>query len=93
MVNIAAQAVNANGHFPTLGPGDTTQVFDPDGVCDGVTGLAGTLTIGATLTHNNELHTDTLSGLFFEVAALTGAGNVLCNADAEARGGTGRVGP
>jgi len=76
-----------NDHFPPLGPGDTTTFFDPDGVCDGVTGLAGTFAIGATFMHNGE-DTDTLSGLFFDVASLTGEGNVLCNAD----GGPGGVG-
>ena len=76
-----------NAHFPGLSPSDTTQFFDSDGVCDGVEGLAGTLTIGATFVHN-AADTDTLSGLFFDVAVLTGEGNVLCNAD----GGPGGVG-
>ena len=75
-------------HFPPLGPGDTTQVFDPDGECSGVPGLAGTITIGYPAYQHKPEHTDILSNLVFQVASLTGEGNVLCNAD----GGPGGVG-
>lgn len=75
-----------NGHFPPMGPHNTTRVFDPEGVCDGVSGLAGTLTIAST--HVHAVDDDTLSDLFFEVAIMTGAGNLLCNGD----GGPGGVG-
>ena len=62
--------------------------FGLTSVCWGVGRLVGTFSPENTLLRRAG-DTDTLSGLFFEVAVLTGEGNVLGNAD----GGTGCVGP
>ena len=70
-----------SGKFPALGPGDTTTSLAEGGCAEGT---AFTFSVMATF---ENISTDTLSGITFEVTTLTG-GNVLCNAD-DGPGGVG----